>query len=287
MSIFYIADTHFGHDNIRRLSKRPFKSVGEMDKTIIENWNRKVTNNDDVYILGDFSFKGGDPIEYAKQLNGKKHLIIGNHDKVLRQHPEFKKYFVEKVDVKTVQDGDTSVFLCHYPLVEWPGYYNNCIHLYGHVHNTFHNETTSYAASMNNAYNVGVDILNFEPCTLEEILSKSKPNGKLVRDKIPQIIKATGKIPITRILDDAEYLTELDKKLLEEIKEYKVDRSLEELVDILEVLFALSTYHGYTKEDLFSACDNKRDERGAFADKIFWSGNKTDYTNITLGEVLK
>jgi calcineurin-like phosphoesterase family protein len=167
---FYIADTHFGHDNIRRLSKRPFETVEEMNRLLIENWNIKVTDKDDVYILGDFSYKGGDPVEYVKQLNGRKHLITGNHDTSLVKHPEFKKYFVECRDVKAIEDNGKRLYLCHYPMVEWPGYYNGCIHLFGHVHNTFHNPTTEYAMTMQNAYNVGVDITGYEPCTLDEII---------------------------------------------------------------------------------------------------------------------
>lgn len=58
--------------------------------------------------------------------------------------------------------------------------------------------------------------------------------GKLVRDKIPEIIIADGKKPITRILDNEEYLQELDKKLNEEIAEYQADKSIEEMADVLE-----------------------------------------------------
>ena len=171
---FYIADTHFGHDNIRRLSNRPFNTTEEMDKAIIDNWNNVITDEDDVYILGDFAFKSGNhPIEYLKKLKGKKHLIVGNHDTKLLKDPNCRKYFVEIVDMKMVDDNGTQIFLCHYPLVEWNGYYRNVIHFYGHIHNTFHNDTTKYAMNMKNAYNVGVDIIGFKPCTLKEILKKT------------------------------------------------------------------------------------------------------------------
>ena len=168
---YYIADTHFGHDNIRRLSNRPFNNVEEMDETIIQNWNNKVTNDDDVYILGDFSHKSEDPIAYLKRLNGKKHLIVGNHDNRLLKNPACKKYFVEIADMKMVDDNGTQIVLCHYPLVEWNGYYRNVLHFYGHVHNTYHNETTRYARDMKNAYNVGVDVIGLAPCTLNEIIN--------------------------------------------------------------------------------------------------------------------
>ena len=168
---YYIADTHFGHDNIRRLSNRPFNSIEEMDKTIIDNWNRKITENDDVYILGDFLYKSEDPIKYLKKLNGKKHLIIGNHDNRLLKNPACKKFFVEITPMKMIDDNGTQIVLCHYPLVEWNGYYRNVLHFYGHVHNTYHNETTRYARDMKNAYNVGVDAIGFAPCTLNEIIN--------------------------------------------------------------------------------------------------------------------
>lgn len=167
--IFYIADTHFGHDNIRKLSHRPFNSIEEMDNAMIDNWNKRVTEDDDVYILGDFSYKGEDPIEYLKKLKGKKHLIVGNHDGRLLSNPEHKKHFIEVADMKMVDDNGTQIFLCHYPMVEWNGYYKGVLHFYGHVHNAYHNETVRYARDMKNAYNVGVDVIGFAPCTLNEI----------------------------------------------------------------------------------------------------------------------
>ncbi len=98
--------------------------------------------------------------------------------------------------------------------------------------------------------------------------------GKLVRDKIPQIITATGKKPITRILNHTEYLEELDKKLNEEIAEYQADKSLEELADVLEVLLAICEARGHSVEELMSVRNEKREARGGFEQKIYWSGNE-------------
>ena len=84
--------------------------------------------------------------------------------------------------------------------------------------------------------------------------------GKLVRDKIPEIIIADGKKPIIRILDNDEYLQELDKKLNEEIAEYQADKSIEEMADALEVLFAICEARGYSIEELLEVRNSKRDK---------------------------
>ena len=98
--------------------------------------------------------------------------------------------------------------------------------------------------------------------------------GKLVRDKIPEIIIADGKKPITRILDNEEYLQELDKKLIEEIAEYQADKSIEEMADVLEVLFAICEARGHSVEELMKIRNGKRENCGGFEKKIFWSGNE-------------
>ncbi|MCF2680239.1 nucleoside triphosphate pyrophosphohydrolase [Faecalicatena contorta] len=98
--------------------------------------------------------------------------------------------------------------------------------------------------------------------------------GKLVRDKIPEIIIADGKKPIIRILDNDEYLYELDRKLNEEIAEYQADKSVEEMADVLEVLFAICEARGHSVEELMEVRNAKRKKRGGFEQKIFWSGNE-------------
>lgn len=86
--------------------------------------------------------------------------------------------------------------------------------------------------------------------------------GKLVRDKIPEIIKNDGKKPIIEVLSQEDYLIELDKKLNEEVMEYQVDKSIEEMADVLEVLFAICEARGYSVEELLQVRDDKRKKRG-------------------------
>ena len=94
-------------------------------------------------------------------------------------------------------------------------------------------------------------------------------HNKLVRDNIPDIIRKNGDVPITRTLTDTEYTLELYKKLDEEVNEYFSDKNIEELADILEVIFALAETHGVSKEDLMKVYKKKHDERGGFERRIF------------------
>ncbi len=81
MKVFVISDTHFGHKNIIDYCNRPFKSTEEMDEALIKNWNETVSNDDVVIHLGDFGLGKKEYIaSIAKRLNGKKILIMGNHD---------------------------------------------------------------------------------------------------------------------------------------------------------------------------------------------------------------
>ena len=98
--------------------------------------------------------------------------------------------------------------------------------------------------------------------------------GKLVRDRIPEIIRADGKTPIIRIMDDEEYVKELDRKLCEEVEEYRADRSIEEMADILEVLQAVCITRGYTLRQLEEVRRKKAEERGGFNKRIYWEGNQ-------------
>lgn len=170
---YYIADMHLGHANIMRHSNRPFNSVAEMDETIIKNCKR-ITPEDHIYFLGDMCMKLTDQvIDQIKSIKGHKHLIIGNHDRKFLKDKRFRDLFESIDDMKTVYDGNYTIVLCHYPIIEWDGFFRGTLHFYGHVHN---NDNTSNRIMRNieNAYNVGVDILNFEPKTVKEIIALSK-----------------------------------------------------------------------------------------------------------------
>ena len=99
-------------------------------------------------------------------------------------------------------------------------------------------------------------------------VKKSIVYNKLVRDKIPQIIEASGKECSTEVLSQESYIQALDMKLLEEMEEYQQSKSLEELADLLEVMHAVVRTKGYTWEALVRVQEEKREKRGAFEQKI-------------------
>ena len=96
-----------------------------------------------------------------------------------------------------------------------------------------------------------------------------KQYNKLVRDKIPEIMKSQGKNFTTRVLGEEEYRAELNKKLQEEVKEYIEDNNVEELADIVEVVYGILDSMGVSREEFESVRNNKVQKRGAFKEKIF------------------
>lgn len=91
---------------------------------------------------------------------------------------------------------------------------------------------------------------------------------KLVRDRIPEIIEASGKTCSCRILSDGEYLEMLDEKLNEELAEYQESKSMEELADLMEVIRAAAKARGSSIEEVEKICREKAEKRGGFEKKI-------------------
>ena len=91
-----------------------------------------------------------------------------------------------------------------------------------------------------------------------------RSGGKLVRDRIPEIIAAYGDVCSVRVLDDDEYARRLDEKLAEEVAEFLQSREVEELVDVAEVIRAILALRGVSHDEFAQLCEIKRASRGAF-----------------------
>ena len=170
---YYIADCHFGDTRVIKFCHRPFSSIEEMDRIMIQNWNRVVREFDDVYIVGDLVYRTTSPAKYLSQLNGRLHLICGNHDDMITKNPELRKYFVEICDYLVIHDRGHRLVLFHYPLLEWDGFYFGSWHIYGHIHN-HPSLNQEKSRQIFKALNCGVDIIGFTPRTFDELVSFNK-----------------------------------------------------------------------------------------------------------------
>ena len=175
--IYFTADQHFGHANVINHCNRPFSSVEEMDKALIINWNSVVDPDDDIFILGDFTMRHvADANKYLSQLNGRKFFIKGNHDKFLKGD-SFKpyEYHFEWIKDYHVHFIDKRRFvLFHFPIAEWDQYFRKSIHLYGHIHNSETSYDRLLFSDNDLAFNVGVDVNNYFPVSVNEILARAK-----------------------------------------------------------------------------------------------------------------
>lgn len=181
--LYFTSDNHFFHDAIRGFCKRPFDSVEEMNKSMIEKWNAKVPEDGLVFHLGDFAFGGYNAWKKIReQLNGDIILIKGNHDaKSLTStaHSLFKDVAHQlRIDVE-----GRRVWLNHFPLLAYSGTYRDMDsyewNLFGHIHLSNveeRNKGLDYKRCIDNLfptqYDVGVDFNNFEPLSWYEVNEK-------------------------------------------------------------------------------------------------------------------
>lgn len=180
-SIFFTADTHFGHDNVIKFDNRPFVDVRDMKEQLIAKWNNKVKPGDIVYVLGDFIWTNHNAEEIVKALNGQIILIQGNHDRI---DSKVKKHLggvkdSDFVHIKLENGRIKDCVLSHYFMPFYRNHYYGAIHLHGHSHSTKeHIKELKIAAELNEEgfsneiYNVGCMHWNYEPVTLDEILQK-------------------------------------------------------------------------------------------------------------------
>lgn len=145
-----------------------------MDNVLIDNWNRVVHRNDTVYIVGDFIFRAKRPAEeYLSALKGKKHLIVGNHDKFWMRKIDLSTWFDSVSPMLYITDQGRPVTLCHYPMMTWPGISRGGYMVYGHIHNNTGADYWPFIAANDHMLNAGVDINAFAPVSLEEMVTNN------------------------------------------------------------------------------------------------------------------
>lgn len=197
MAIYFIGDLHLfarsqTNEGSCNYDGRPFDTVEEMNRTILENHNARVTNGDTTIFVGDMSMRGRSDalVALVAQMKGKKVLVLGNHDQV--DDYRYAKLFDEICHYKemTISFGGKAYKLCimHYPILCWKDQHRGTILLYAHTHNSVEDDFfQDCIAQMNDseelslrrqggqkivAVNVGCmkDYMNYTPRTLQEIL---------------------------------------------------------------------------------------------------------------------
>lgn len=155
---FFTSDLHLNHTNIIKYCDRPFNSVNHMNNTIIERWNNKINAGDEVYHLGDFCFRrdGIRGADWISMLNGRITFIKGNHDE--RSLTMIREAVIKASQLKILlihRPEDASIFE-DYDMI-----------LCGHVHNKWKHKISSSGTPV---INVGTDVWEFRPCSLEQVL---------------------------------------------------------------------------------------------------------------------
>jgi calcineurin-like phosphoesterase family protein len=160
---FITSDHHFGHENIIKYAKRPFKNKDEMNACFIEAWNNKVPKGSIVYHLGDFGFLNPKELSSIRhRLNGTIRLVLGNHDKDIDSKETrhlfewIKPYYESKTE-----DG-TKIVMCHYPFLTWSSSHHGSWNLHGHCHHSIDSLDMK-----TKRFDVGVDTtVKYSPDTL-------------------------------------------------------------------------------------------------------------------------
>lgn len=161
-TVWYTSDTHFLHGNVIEFCDRPWPSLKAMNKGLARAWNKVVKRDDIVYHLGDFSFDGRSYRENLSRfhdLNGEKHLIVGNHDDVN----------VRRLGWASVQDSLTrvvdgvTIHMSHYPPATLGNGDPSVIWLHGHLH--------TKGPSTLPVFDVGVDANRYAPVKERRLLA--------------------------------------------------------------------------------------------------------------------
>ena len=174
MKTYIISDTHFNHENIIKYCKRPFKSAEEMNNTLIDNWNKTVKKEDQVYHLGDLYLGPKQGLRnIISNLNGKIYLIKGNHDRLTNK--SYEDLGITLLKNAPIYLDKYKVGLTHKPIPDSmlkKGYIN----IHGHIHEKKLEDIYDNNFTKNKHINVSADVLKFKPILLKKLIEKKIMN---------------------------------------------------------------------------------------------------------------
>jgi calcineurin-like phosphoesterase family protein len=158
MAVYFTSDTHFGDHRVLNLYPRPFATTQEMDAELLRRWNETVGPDDEVWHLGDFARTAALAAELLPRLNGRKRLIVGNND----PRPDTVAGWESVAAYAEIEVSEVRLVLCHYPFRSWNGQHRGAVNLHGHSHGRL--------KPLPRQYDVGVDVRDYRPVTLETLL---------------------------------------------------------------------------------------------------------------------
>jgi calcineurin-like phosphoesterase family protein len=175
--VFITSDTFFGREQIIKKAKRPFETVEEMNKKLVDNWNNVVSENDTVYHLGNFAWNPIIADNILKQLNGNIIFILGEYDDALLDISEYYEG-VSIIEEQIVKVKEHKAIFSHWPLEEWPGKNKGIFHFHG---STLKKLKTDLGKM--NRVNVCCDNWNYTPQDIDSLYSIFEDWKKAQKEK--------------------------------------------------------------------------------------------------------
>ncbi len=169
---YFTADEHYNHANVIRFCDRPFETVDEMNKQLIENHNEVVTDSDTTIHAGDFAFGSRKKVQsIIDQLNGNHIFLNGSHDKWLKGRKSINQIWEQRISKQLV-------VICHYCMRTWAASHYNSWHLYGHSHGQL--------PSIGKSHDIGVDSNDFMPYSwydIKKVMETKPDNPNLIKGR--------------------------------------------------------------------------------------------------------
>lgn len=175
---YFSSDWHLGHENVIKFSGRVFESIEKMNEQIITNMISVLRPGDEFYFLGDLAWKSYSLNQFFDKWPKSIgfHWILGNHDK---SWTSFRNRCSSVSDLKKIKINETTVILCHYPMLTWDKSHYNSWMLFGHHHKNSHGTKDLETLARGKMLNVNVEFNNFMPYSEEEVakIMANKPNN--------------------------------------------------------------------------------------------------------------
>ena len=170
--IWFTSDLHLGHSNVLRFTDRPWDTVAEMNEALVGAINERVAPDDELWVLGDFSYRMSLADARAAReaiLCRNVHLVPGNHDRNW-ETPEAAGTFLVEPPIAQVKFGGRRLVCSHFPMMDWAGLGHGSVHLHGHIHSSPEYNLSNRERGLLR-YDVGVDANGDVPVSAEQVLA--------------------------------------------------------------------------------------------------------------------